>query len=263
MVTAISHPLLSLVPPFMAQSTVAVGLVSIHKQTSIQTKFNKFYYPLAFCVLGSFGYLTGIPNTINLLSASLLTGVVYYLHPLPNATFDWSSKTKTELQNVIEAINQKYQNLENNQLPPAGYQLNLFQNGKPFSIKPVGQRKKGVPLQGSPTKHPDNCALCSTKFKSLSPKFKLVQSNSNRPLIIDTAPPTLNWFQMTPENQLDMLIQAQKINQMLKTFLKDEHFYLEFHCGSPGGQTQWHTHLRIERNGLWNGISWWDQIQAS
>lgn len=68
---------------------------------------------------------------------------------------------------------------------------------------------------------------------------------------------------MTTENKEVLLKDAQKVIKAFNEVMDGEELYLELHCGSSGGQTQWHTHLRFERTqGSWRGVSWWDQIKA-
>ncbi|MCB1080601.1 MAG: hypothetical protein KDK69_02155 [Chlamydiia bacterium] len=233
----------------------------------------EFYYLGSGFLLGLGGYLGGMPGKVNFLSVVTLVGLkggtscFFAGRSLdkPSSQLlgnkNWIDLTSSELQSVIDDLQKQYEVYENQDNPPSGYVINFFKKGNIFSLTPMGKRNRGERLSGTPQGHPVSCVLCQLDSVRISSQHCLVKSLSNRPLLIDY-PPTVSWFQMSPENQEALLRDAQKVYAELKSILNDEAIYLELHCGSSGGQTQWHTHLRFERErGSWRNVNWIDPLK--
>jgi hypothetical protein len=261
------------------QSGVTIGLTLLQKSMRNPT-LKKLQLPLTFLTVGAVGYYSGAATIANLITTALLTGFAYYylkektpqnrasnptISPNPPSVVsrNWSDKTAAELTSIIENVDKLYQDYERQNVPPGSYCVNFFKNEEPFTLSTHGTRAKGTPLLGSPATHTAPCDLCKTDSKKLSADFKLLRSLSNRPLIIDSTSPTVNWFQMPKEKQLKMLIEAQQVQKKLQPLIGKNQLYLELHCGSNAGQTQWHTHLRFELISSWRGLDWWDRIEIS
>ncbi|WP_420420534.1 hypothetical protein [Simkania sp.] len=261
-----------------AQTAVAIGLTILQKSTENPT-LKKLQFPLMFLTIGTVGYYAGAAAIVNLIGTTLLTGSAYYYlkekptesstsnanstettSTSPAASHTWSDKTPKELESIIDSVDQLYRDYEKQDKPPGSYCVNFFKNDKPFSVSTHATRDKGTPLIGSPETHSAPCSLCKADSKKLSDDFKLLCSLSNRPLIIDSTSPTVNWFQMPKEKQLKMLIEAQQVQKKLQPLIGKDQLYLELHCGSHAGQTQWHTHLRFELTSSWKGLNWWNRI---
>ena len=182
--------------------------------------------------LGLAGYFSGLNHRVNFLATGILIfsqlifGYCFsaesaVLIPSSNVTasprVEWSQLDEIELRSIVEAIDDKYQEYEKMENPPEGYVVNIFHGNERFDVRPSGgTRAKGSLLSGSPIKHPSGCPLCAKETRAfiIEPRFKLIKSLNNRPLIINE-PPTVNWFQMSIEDQVGMLLAAQKIYRNL------------------------------------------------
>jgi diadenosine tetraphosphate (Ap4A) HIT family hydrolase len=211
--------------------------------------------------------ITGFMQQMSLNDASLvaienkqpsfeITERVRYQVKLNKVVTDLFELKKEEIQEIVEALNFIYKQIEDSMSPAAGYEVHIIggkgKNPLEAYVEACGKREKGSNLNIPRQKECVFCHLVKEnnvmedwkeevqKIGSLTAVVKTLQNN---PLSISTSHKE-HWFELNVEEQMAMLKTGHQI--LLKKKKEITNYEFHTHIAKEGHQNMGHVHLHVK-----------------
>lgn len=156
-----------------------------------------------------------------------------------------------ELNEILTALNGKYQDIEKSDRPAAGYEVSfkVFSQGKrPIEVvlEACGERRQGTEMEMPKIK--SECGFCRNQEQmegygeALSEHARVIRSLEGNPLTISKKHAS-HFFEMFVEEQRDLFLTALKVIDI--SARGSSRHQVSAHVGVHGHQTFPHAHMHV------------------